>query len=609
MIALILGMMLATPQQNVEELPNSCMRFFSSAGPTDRDLNGKNTHPMTLPKADIDKAINQRACMMSFPWPSHPSWPKGKDYHGELATSADMRRVRDSLLSYRDGTRDTKDETHLELQFHERFQHHSPDITQHILFADVILLKKLKAEGRFQEAAEEAQRIVSSEQIHSKLTQWTVLDENTYLSIQNLKNLLLVEAAALHEHLPVKSPAEELKFVVSFLDQRPGLKDTFGRLGTVDPTVPLLRRIMNEDWYSLNDPSWIRSEQLARIPFLEGASKSNGELLVILRSRRLYSIAVDETGTHLLSGSAAASAYTRVLQADVDAGSSKDMRLFAVSKFGQDYQISVGGQGPIDLTAHDLTILKTGKVLASDHPLTKLVAHEVQGSVPLVLYTNPLLLRNREQSDSADDVAFSIQKSYPEVGIVRDPLSEHTSTQVRELSGMTLASPASVIAVVAPDSFEVKDYKLVQNLEDDLRAKGIEVVEFAKGQIQWTQVQGKTVLVVTGHIDSKLAAFVRALGEANVFRDNYIIFNSCRAELNRVLATEMTTKFGAAAVYSYDSAIRPEELEPLLMHIPEVPSSEPFADRWRKLVKESSLNGIWTVCTNSSGNSASGIFV
>ena len=598
MIAFVLGLVLAVPQQTVEELPNSCMRFFNSEGPTEKEFNGRTGAPIDLSKDAIEKATDQRACMMSFPWPSHPMWPKGRDYHGELATAQEVWRVRDSLVSYKEGKRDPKDETHLWLLRNELALHRSPDLTQHILFADLILLKKLKAEGQLTAAADEAQRIVRQEKLESKITPWTVLDEHTYLSVQNLRNLLIVEAANLRLNLRVTSPTEELRFVVFFLDSRPGLKNTFGRFGTKDPTQQLIRRVAKEDWYSLDQPSWVRSERLAKLPFVEGASKADGAFLVILKGRRLYSISADNDGAHLLTGGAAASAYTRVLQADVDKGSSKDMRLFSVSKFGQDYQITVAGRSSIELTANDLSTLASGNALPPEHPLTELVASEVKESVPLVLYTNPLLLRNHEQSASADEVAFSMQKSYPEVEVVRDPLSERTSQQIRELSGLKVTSAASILAVVAPESFAVKDYKLVQNLETELRAEGVEVVEFTNGQIQWTKVEGKVVLVITGHIDSALAAFVRALGAADVFRDNYVIFNSCRAELSRLLATEMTTEFGAAAVYSYDSLIRPEELEPLILNLRDVPENSTFADGWRKKVKKAGLNGIWTVCEN-----------
>jgi hypothetical protein len=211
------------------------------------------------------------------------------------------------------------------------------------------------------------------------------------------------------------------------------------------------------------------------------------------------------------------------------------------------------------------------------------------------------MLRDTRQRQASDDVAFALSKAYPEAQIVRDPFSDKTKDQVKRLRELGVSASAKTVAVVAEDSFGVTDHKLIQNLEDELRAKDIDVVPVSKASVQWTQSSGKLVLVITGHIDAKLVGFVRALGKAGVFQDNYVVFNSCRAKLSRQLATEMTTQYNANAVFVYDSLITTDALEPVLKALPatvEEKSDRPFWQLWRETVREHKLNGVWTVCEN-----------
>jgi hypothetical protein len=171
--------------------------------------------------------------------------------------------------------------------------------------------------------------------------------------------------------------------------------------------------------------------------------------------------------------------------------------------------------------------------------------------------------------------------------------------QIAKLRELGISEGAKVTALVAEKTFAVKDFKLVQNIEEQLIQNGIEVVRVGRGQIHWTADNGRIVLVVTGHIDSQLASFVRALGDAGVLGGNYVIFNSCRATLSRQLATEMTTRYRAIAVFTYDSKITPEQLEPTLIKTPariEEESKTPFLQFWRKAIREQKLSGVWTVC-------------
>jgi hypothetical protein len=570
---------------------NSGKRFFNQQGSA--DISSSQTDPVKVTINEEARITTERACMTNFPWPPHPDWPADK--HGEHVSADEMRKIRDSITTYSEGKKNSQDHIHHMLA--EKSAVLPIDIEQHLLFADFVLLHKLEQEGRFAEAAKEGTTLIRTLHLESKSVPWTTLDERTYISSQNLRNVLILKAADARVRTSPSSPSDELSFVVRYLDSRAGLRNVFGRFGLRDQSGSLVGRVLNENWYSLDEPTWVRTKKLAKLPNVVGAAKTDDEFLVVLKGKGLYTIERNaQLQDRLLTGDAAATAYERVVHTELVANSTEGMRLFSVSKFGAEYEINFGGTTlPVTVNKQELAALRGGQPLQPEHALSKAM-REAQG-VPLVLYTNPLMLRDGMQVKAADDLAFALQKSYPDSKVIRDPLSPETKVQVAKLQVYKATSPSSVVALVAESSFGVKDYRVVQNLEDELRAKGISVIPVSSGVVQQMKINNKIVLIVTGHIDAQLAKFVKTLGQAGVLQDNFILFNSCRAPLTRELATDMTTKYGAVAVFSYESLIKDVDLELLLRDFPEG-NDRPFIDLWREQIKKHKMNGLWTVCEN-----------
>lgn len=577
----------------------SCQKYFGTTPILDDSILSKRK-PIPIDEKDRQEILTSRACLITF-------WPHGiGEEHGEDVNADEMRSLRDAVEAYSEGRALVtleKDSPAVKMQAHLRAlaKDYQLDVHQHLLFGDFILLKKLIEESRFQEANDEGLRLIKVRGLRAKAAPWTKADDATYISSDNLGNLIILATAAAHTEARVKSPSDELRFLVNYLDWHPELVNVLGRFQWLpDNANQLMQRVSDRSWYDFDEPSWTREEKLSKLPFVVGATEYDNGFLLLLEGKHVYALSVqDDKPTQLLTGSSAASAYNRTLSADLLANSTADMQLFGVSRFGSSYEINVGGKSTLSLTAQEIATLKTGTPLPPDHSLSKLVKESTDST--LVLYTNPLMLRDTKQRQASDDVAFALSKAYPDAQIVRDPFSDKTKEQVKRLRELGVSASAKTIAVVAEDSFAVKDYKLVQNLEEELRAKSIDVVPVSKASLQWTQSGGKLVLVITGHIDAQLAGFVRVLGKAGVFQDNYVVFNSCRAKLSRQLATEMTTKYNANAVFVYDSLVTPDALEPVLKGLPasvEEKSDRPFWQVWRETVREHKLNGVWTVCEN-----------
>jgi len=550
-----------------------------------------------LPDAERSQVLKSRACLIGFPWVQPADWPDDKPYHGERVDANEMRAIRNSVAAYKSGNKSLTDP--IQRQIAAREKRHYVDVDQYLLFADFMLLLKLQGEGRFEEASSETERLINGDHLKAVAVPWTTADEATYFSSQNLQNLILLKAATIRVRTKIKSPSQELSFLVRYLDARAGLKNVFGRLNLTDQTSELVQRVAMKDWYALSEPSSVRNDKLSKLPFVVGAASKDDGYMVVLKGRHMYAFEASDQqdSASLLNGSEAADAYTSILTSELSASSSPEMKLFAVSRFADKYELMLPDGPPILLSAEELAALKTGKSLPDSHELSKTLAGI--GDTPLVLYTNPLTLRDSVQRAAGDDVAYAIQRSYPQSTVILDPLSDKTKEQIANLRGLGVNKSARVTAIVAEKTFSVKDFKLVQNIEQQLESNGVTVLRIGSGQIHWTAESGQVVLVITGHIDSQLAAFVRLLGDAGVLKDNYVVFNSCRAKLSRQLATEMTTHYGATAVFSYDSQITPERLEPVLLKAParvEEKSDVPFIQWWRKSIEEQKLSGVWNVC-------------
>jgi len=125
-----------------------------------------------------------------------------------------------------------------------------------------------------------------------------------------------------------------------------------------------------------------------------------------------------------------------------------------------------------------------------------------------------------------------------------------------------------LVAVVADDSFQVKDYRIIQNVKAELASAGIKTIRFTGTEKpEWQGTNSKAMIVITGHIDAQLANFVRELGDKGYFTNNFVVFNSCRAPLTRTLIDEINSKYGAAATFAYD-----KKIDILLSKIPWPPS-------------------------------------
>jgi hypothetical protein len=225
----------------------------------------------------------------------------------------------------------------------------------------------------------------------------------------------------------------------------------------------------------------------------------------------------------------------------------------------------------------------------------------MKSDAPTVLYANPLMQYSGEGLRDADAFAFALQKSYPTASIYRDPFTSMTLEKVRALTKFTVSGPSSVTAIVAGESFRPKpdDFGIVKAIEGELKEAGIEVVEFKNNEkLQWTNPKGRALVVITAHSNEALQAFVEKLGEAGVFEDNYVLFNTCGTDLSRNLVNEINSRFKAAATFAHAGTILPETLQSSMKDLVTNLNNTNKIEFGKLLIKTFNardLNGIWTI--------------
>jgi hypothetical protein len=481
------------------------------------------------------------------------------------------------------------------------------DQEQITLYGDALYLRKLLEEERFTKCATVGDRIIKDRHLSLSAAPVTAADTHTYFSNAFLTNMIVLETLQARSlgNVPVSNPGVELRQIVDFLDAYPDIRATYGGKSKDEESISLFDT-------TGGDPLELLTSRVSAIAqkhqgdmvdlssdFGELAviSRSGDEVTVYLKGKNLHAIRGTADGDfEWLSASDAATGFRAFCKKEVSLRSTADMKLFNVMAYDDAVEVDFGSE-TYTVSSDDLTNMRAGVPLPGNHPLIRAFAGQPEGS--LVLYSNPLTVSHGKLQDGADDFAFLLQATIQDRTVYRDPLSAHTAERVKGLNGFQLASAKDLIAVVADSSFSVTDYKIIQNLKTTLRNAGVDVRTFSPGAKIWHGETGRAVIVITGHIDQKLAAFVRELGQQGVFKGNYVVFNSCRSPLTRDLLSEVNVSFGAEATFGYDAKIDAANVSNFVRDLTQTVAAKPGAklsDTINETVHRAKLNGIWTIC-------------
>ena len=339
-------------------------------------------------------------------------------------------------------------------------------------------------------------------------------------------------------------------------------------------------------------PEWQRAQHL---PGVSGfASTKTASELYVRQNDALFALRREKQNGRvtLLEGAEAEQAFQAHCRAQIRRYSRPGFRLANLLRVEGGYRILMKDHS-VRLTNAEVALLERGERLPHEHALSRAIRRDPS----FVSYSHPFMARPGRHRSEADRLAFAIQRSYPEAHVFKDDLSAETENRVRAVTGFVIDDPGKVLVLKAESSFGVTDAQIVNDIASELADAGIQVEEFAEDAKAKTG-ERRLVVVISGHIDEKLAEFVRRVGSAGYFQGNVIVFNSCASDLNSQLVHEMNTRYGAVATYRYEGKIPAVEIQEILMKLKDTIHQQPKLEEiWKGFVREGGLNGVWNVCS------------
>ncbi|HYI12347.1 MAG TPA: hypothetical protein VEK57_25055 [Thermoanaerobaculia bacterium] len=339
-------------------------------------------------------------------------------------------------------------------------------------------------------------------------------------------------------------------------------------------------------------PEWERATKL-KGP-LEGFTSSTRTMDLYMRTAdTLQLLRVDRQSgkAKLLVGTEAAKSFQAHCRAQIRKYSHPGFRLANVLRAKGGYRILMADRS-VRLTMSEAARLALGQRLPPDHALSRILIEDPS----FVVYSHPLMAREGRYRADADQIAFDVQRSYPEVRVFKDDLSDRTAGRAETVSQFLIGNPEDVVILKADDSFHVDDANILKDITDDLKSSGIQVEEITPHAAVAAVGRSRLVIVLSGHIDAKLAEFVRQAGEAGYFRNNIVAFNSCASALTSQLVHEMNTRYGAVATWRYDGKIPAAKVQEILLKLHDEIDQKPTLDDWKRYVHEEGLSGVWNIC-------------
>lgn len=224
----------------------------------------------------------------------------------------------------------------------------------------------------------------------------------------------------------------------------------------------------------------------------------------------------------------------------------------------------VTGDAIFRLSPQEVASLKRGIALKEPNPLASEITRAQDK--PLVIFNHPLSQKNKGMRQTIGQLAFGLQRSYPQTRIVRSDFSAgNTLENISALMNHEIKAPEEVVVVIDRSSDRVKTFGAVENSRSKLQASGVQIVDYMPGT-KWAGGEKKSVIVITGHISSRLAKLIEELCKDGYFAGNFVVFNSCYelTGLSTRVVEALRHRCGALAVFRFNTAIHPRKVTTFL---------------------------------------------
>lgn len=212
-------------------------------------------------------------------------------------------------------------------------------------------------------------------------------------------------------------------------------------------------------------------------------------------------------------------------------------------------------------------------------------------------YTNPFAARSDYYRSMLNQFSFKLNYSLHARHAYRDPLTVYTSQHAKELTARKIGSAANYIIYVDNGIFNVKDYKIISDIEKLMKRVGVRVIVGAhppsKPRID------KNIIIVSANSDEGLSKYISALGKAGAFTGNYVMLNTCETPITQKIADKITRQYGAKAVFLHSGFVKASTIQDMLVSLSKSIAHKPngsLVDALRNITRDLSIKAIWTLC-------------
>jgi hypothetical protein len=603
---------------------------------------------LSLPEPDLARAQESRACNMSIPLVGG----------GEMA-NANIDTLRQSIAQYpvweREYTESESLSTSLIIaqatentgKFKYLYWRQRGVSAKTIdLFARTFLVRKLYADGRDDEALAEANKLIADYNLRPAYHQIDEAELDTYLADDTLGNATFFFATLAKLRL-AGAPQNRFSVISDYLQIRDELLPTIGLFHQNDSDKEIISEagVLAVDagngrlGKSAGDTiiaAWRSADTGTNKAFVVIDGKPPTTLSLALGGggmdgpprpppqERLPSPAGSDGGfsrlnaiqvvdTSILSADRAHAAYRRFVERQLARYSTSDMSLFDVQRDDEGALLTIALPPPKKTASRGATRSTLRTIRISDADFSAFISSQAgqdldtrlrqlfpkSGPTAVVAYSNPFVVRDATYRDVTRTFAFQLQKVETGLRVYRDPLSAATVNNVRVLSSRLVGKGSDYIAYIDDGSFNVTDFNIIQDIRQVLTRAGVQIVNGVPAPSK--PGPSKNVIVISGHSNEQLAAFVEALGKAGAFKNNFVILNSCETPLTQEMLDRVTQEFGARAAFSQEGQIPASGVEDMLVSLSDKIRNHPrsfLVDILRSATQGSGLNGIWNVCDN-----------
>jgi hypothetical protein len=287
------------------------------------------------------------------------------------------------------------------------------------------------------------------------------------------------------------------------------------------------------------------------------------------------------------------------------------MTLGALVKADDRYVLTVNPFNHVYITESEVAQMMAGQTVAGkdaserEGGFHRAVLQLIASKKALVLWSHPMMQKTGPAREATMRFVHAVARAYPDLNVVIDDPNPRVPELVEAVEKLSIS--AKEVYVVIDRQFSVKfQGELADDADQIRKLVGNDNVVYIDGTEPSLppSTQERAVIVITGHSDSALEAFIDHLAEKGYLKNNLIVLQSCGSDLSPRLVSKINNQYGALGTFHYPQKIYETDALNHTKDILQAVTRQSGAfgrivrDRAGKPTKpwNGTMHGVWTIC-------------